>query len=282
MPATSDEATDRAAPAPGAFRFGRNWQRYVSGYLDPDRERIAAESLEELVGDIHGKTFLDIGSGSGLFSLCAHRAGASRVVSLDVDPDAVAATRMLHARAGSPEEWVVLHRSILDPATVAELDPADIVYSWGVLHHTGDMHTAIRNVAALTAPGGRLAIAIYNRVTARWPDSEMWLRIKRLYNQSPRALQATMEAIYATYWFLGRLRNRQNPLRAAREYRKSRGMALWTDVVDWLGGYPYEFATVDEIVAFCERDCALRRVTIRSVTPSDYGNNEFVFERLPG
>jgi SAM-dependent methyltransferase len=270
---------DRAAPAPGAFRFGRNWQRYVSGYLDSDRERIAAESLEQLLGDVRGKTFLDIGCGSGLFSLCAHRAGASRVVSVDVDPDAVAATRTLHTRAGSPVEWVVLHRSVLDPAAVAELDPADIVYSWGVLHHTGDMYAAIRNTAALTKPGGRLAIAIYNRVTAHWLNSERWCRIKRFHNRASRPVQLAMQATFAAYWALGWLRAGQNPLRITREYRRSRGMALWTDLVDWLGGYPYEFATPEEIVEFCERECGLRSVSVSCRPASETGNNEFLFER---
>src|SRR5205807_6328403 len=110
-------------------------------------------------------------------------------------------------------------------------------YSWGVLHHTGDMYTAMRNAASLVEPGGLFAIAIYNRVTEGRLISERWLRIKRAYNHAPRFVQVAMEAAYALYWSLGTLRSRESPLRAAREYRRSRGMALWTDLVDWLGGY---------------------------------------------
>jgi 2-polyprenyl-6-hydroxyphenyl methylase/3-demethylubiquinone-9 3-methyltransferase len=274
-------AIKRGAPSPAtdAFRFGRNWQRYVNTHLDPDRERIAAESLDDLLGDVAGKSFIDIGCGSGLFSLCAHRAGARHVISVDVDRDSVAATRQLHAAAGSPYSWQVLHGSILDPALVKELGGADIVYSWGVLHHTGDMHAAIRNAAQLVGPGGDLAIAIYNRVTDRWLSSERWWRIKRVYNHTPRAGQVAMELIYALYWVAGRLRNRQNPIRVARSYRRSRGMALWTDLVDWLGGYPYEFATADEIIAFCEEQCGLRRTKVVPVQGNGTGNSQFVFER---
>lgn len=266
-------------PPADAFRFGRNWQRYVGIYLDPERERIAAESLRDLVGDLRGKTFLDIGCGSGLFSLCAHRAGASQVVSIDVDPDAVAATRELWSRAGCPETWNVLHRSILDPQAVAELAPAQVVYSWGVLHHTGDMYTAIRNAASLVAPGGQFAIAIYNRVTDGRLCSERWLRIKRAYNHASRPAQLAMEGAYAAYWSLVTLRSWQSPLRAAREYRRSRGMALWTDLVDWLGGYPYEFATPEEITGFCERQCGLRMLRVLPVPARGTGNNQFVFQR---
>lgn len=272
-------ASATVAPPRGAFRFGRNWQRYVSAYLDPDRERIAAESLSELVGDLRGKTFLDIGCGSGLFSMCAHRAGAAEVVSLDVDPDAVAATRALHARAGAPDGWRVLHRSILAGELRHELEPADVVYSWGVLHHTGEMYTAIRNAAALVKPGGLFAIAIYNRVTDGWLTSARWWQIKRAYNHSSDSIQYLMELTYTVYWALGCLSSGENPWRVAREYRQSRGMALRTDIVDWLGGYPYEFATSEEITDFCEMSCGLRSVKALPVGARDTGNNQFIFER---
>jgi SAM-dependent methyltransferase len=267
------------APPADAFRFGRNWQRYIADYLDPDRERIAAESLRELVGDLTGKTFLDIGCGSGLFSRCAYRAGAAHIVSLDVDPDAVAATEQLRSHARKPDNWRVIHASILDPDLVRPLDCADIVYSWGVLHHTGDMYAAIRNAAALVKPGGLFAIAIYNHVTGRWLDSRRWWTIKRSYNRAPRFVQVLMEWTYAAYWCASCVRGRRSPLRVAREYRHSRGMALSTDLVDWLGGYPYEFATAEEILDFCERACGLNCVKLMSVTPADTGNNQFVFER---
>lgn len=267
------------APPADAFRFGQNWQRYVSGYLDSDRERIAAESLHDLVGDLRGKSFLDIGCGSGLFSLCAHRAGAREIVSIDVDPDAVAATSALHARAGAPDNWRVLHRSILDSTLLSGIEPAEVVYSWGVLHHTGDMYAAIRNASGFVKPDGAFAIAIYNRVTGRFLDSRRWWRIKRAYNHAPRAAQIVMEMVYASYWLLGRLKARQNPIREAREYRRSRGMALWTDLVDWLGGYPYEYATAEEIVEFCETSCGLRLQKLIPVPGGGSGNNQFVFER---
>jgi 2-polyprenyl-6-hydroxyphenyl methylase/3-demethylubiquinone-9 3-methyltransferase len=275
---TNDHAT-AVAPPPDAFGFGRNWRRYVATYLDPDRERVAAQSLEDLVGDLDDKSFLDIGCGSGLFSMCAHRAGAAEVVSVDVDPDAVTAARELRARAGAPADWRVLHHSILAPNILDELEPADVVYSWGVLHHTGDMYTAIRNAAALVKPGGRFAIAIYNRVTGRWLDSQRWWQIKRAYNRAPRVVQKAMEFTYALYLTLGSLKRGVNPLHLADEYRKSRGMAMWTDLVDWLGGYPYEFATADEIIEFCEGSCGLRCIKTTRLTARDTGNNEFVFER---
>jgi SAM-dependent methyltransferase len=265
---------------PDAFAFGRNWQRYVDRYLDPERIAIASQSLLDLIGeDLHGKTFVDLGAGSGLFSLCAHRARAARIVSVDVDPDSVALCRTLKERSGDPENWDVVEGSILDPELRALVPEGDVVYSWGVLHHTGDMYNAIARAAEFVKPGGVFCIAIYNRATDRVLTSERWLRIKRSYNHVPRVGQRAMEAAFLMYWTARQLYARQNPLRIAREYKRSRGMAVMTDLVDWLGGYPYEFATADEIVAFCTKSCGLEEVKVVALTPRDTANNQFVFRR---
>jgi SAM-dependent methyltransferase len=271
----------RLAAPDDAFGFGRNWQTYVAEHLTEEHERIAQESLADLVGvSLEGRSFLDIGCGSGLFSSSAHKLGATPIVSIDVDPDSVASTRNLRERAGSPQSWNVLAGSILDAEFIAELEPAEIVYSWGVLHHTGDMWTAIDNAATLVAPGGRFVIAIYNDVrSARFFNSRRWQRIKRLYNHSPRPVQVAMELGYRGYHAANQLRKGQSPLAFSREYRATRGMALKTDLIDWLGGYPYEFATPDQIVAYCESCTGLRTLEVRSLSERDTGNNEFVFER---
>jgi 2-polyprenyl-3-methyl-5-hydroxy-6-metoxy-1,4-benzoquinol methylase len=264
-----------------AFAFGRNWQRYVDRYLDPERIAIASRSLMDLIGeDLRGKTFVDIGAGSGLFSLCAHHAGAARVVSVDVDPDSVASCRTLMERSGNPDSWQVLEGSILDPGLQALVPKGDVVYSWGVLHHTGDMWTAMRLAAELVKPGGLFCIAIYNRATDRFMNSERWRRIKRSYNRAPRAVQRLMEAAFLSYWTARQLYARRNPLRIAREYKRSRGMAVMTDLVDWLGGYPYEFASAEEVVAYCTECCALEVVKVEALSPRDTANNQFVFRRI--
>jgi len=262
---------------PDAYEFGRNWQRYIEHHLDEERVAIAQASLLELVGDVSGKVFLDVGAGSGLFSLCALRAGAARVVSLDVDPDSVAACHRLRQTAGDAANWEILEGSILDPALVESLPRGDVVYSWGVLHHTGDMYTAIRNVSRLVGPQGSLCIAIYNRVTGRFIDSDRWLRIKRAYNRAPAPGRRLLEAAYIGYWGARHVLSGTNPFRLAAERKRSRGMAFTTDVADWLGGLPYEYATADEIVSFCQTECGLEAVHVNRVPPASIGNNEFVF-----
>jgi 2-polyprenyl-6-hydroxyphenyl methylase/3-demethylubiquinone-9 3-methyltransferase len=173
----------------------------------------------------------------------------------------------------------VVEGSVLDDELVGGLEPADVVYSWGVLHHTGDMYRAILNASRLVKPGGRLAIAIYNRIDKPVFNSDRWVRIKRFYNRAPRPVQYVLEVGYRLAWVLRQLAHGRNPLRVAREYKHSRGMAVKTDLTDWLGGYPYEFATPDEIVAFCEGQCGLRAIKVVPVEASSMGNHEFVFAR---
>jgi 2-polyprenyl-3-methyl-5-hydroxy-6-metoxy-1,4-benzoquinol methylase len=276
------ETTDkpRVAAPDDAFGFGRNWQDYVAEHLTPERERIARDSVRDLVGeDLTGRSFLDVGSGSGLFSLAAHELGAAPIVSVDVDPDSVASTRALRERAGAPDSWTVRPGSILDDQLVAELEPADVVYSWGVLHHTGDMWTAIANTMRLVKPGGRVVIAIYNDAHAkRFVGPRQWVTIKRQYNRAPAPLKRVMEALYVVWDGLTVLRRHENPIKRIRNYRRDRGMEYYTDVKDWLGGYPYDYANAGEIVAFGEKH-GLGAVDVRAVPDTDLALNEIVFER---
>lgn len=260
------------------FSFGENWHRFVSCHLDPERERIATASLTAFLDrrNLNGLSFLDVGCGSGLFSLGAYRLGAKRIVSVDVDPWSVAATSRLREAAGSPGRWNVLRGSILDETFTGALEPADVVYAWGSLHHTGRMWDAIRNTAGLVAPGGHLFLAIYNTVEGRG-SSEYWLKVKRLYNRCPTPAKRLMEVAYVLRHHVAPhfLRFR-NPVFSIRTYN-SRGMSLSTDVRDWLGGYPYEFARADEVFRFCRNELGLTLVNLRSV--NNVGLNEFLFCR---
>lgn len=268
-----------------AFAFGKNWQRFVAGALDEERIAEAEKSLKEFFGlpTLQGKTFIDIGCGSGLFSLAAHRLGAEKIVSIDVDPDSVRCTQKLRESAGNPSMWEVLESSILDRGSVERLGTFDIVYSWGVLHHTGAMWKAIESAMSLVKPGGLLYIAIYNKTDrmgfhpdGRFGSSAFWATEKSVYVHLPRIFQWLVDAVAMGSMILLYLLTLQNPLRKIREHRKLRGMSWAVDITDWLGGYPYEYATVEEISQFVEpRGFRLRRLK----SPGGLLNNEFLFQK---
>jgi SAM-dependent methyltransferase len=237
------------------FSFGRNWQSFISSSFTPQRLVRAAGSLQEMLGREHlvGQSFLDIGCGSGLFSLAALMLGAERVISFDYDPFSVQASKELRERAGASEDrWTIAQGSVLDPAFMGALPEADVVYSWGVLHHTGSMWQAIDYAAARVCPGGVLAIAIYNRTERPLGGSRAWWQIKRLYNQLPAVGRYAIEVSYASVVLAQLALRGQSPIEYVRGYsaHSMRGMEFWHDVRDWVGGFPYESATMQELEAY--------------------------------
>ena len=259
----------------GGFSFGRNWDRFVRESFNEERVEISRRHLLDFLGvpDLSGKTFLDIGCGSGIHSLAAFRSGASRVVSFDVDPFSVRATEWVREKSGSPQAWVVLEGSILDRDFVSSLEPSDIVYSWGVLHHTGNLWEAVRNAAGRAPPGGLFYIALYEKTS----ESPYWIDVKQRYNRASAMGKRFMELGYVYRTFLrtkspGKLLGN---LRQIFGYRASRGMAFWTDMRDWLGGWPYEPATPGEVTDFCERALGLKTVKVKT----GEANVEYLFAR---
>jgi 2-polyprenyl-3-methyl-5-hydroxy-6-metoxy-1,4-benzoquinol methylase len=262
------------------FEFGENWRRFLAT-LDDERIRDAQASLKAMlqVSDLEGKTFLDAGSGSGLFSLAARRLGA-RVTSFDYDPKSVACTRELRRRYfENDDSWRVEEGSVLDTRYLARLGQYDIVYSWGVLHHTGDMWSALNNVASMVKPGGKLFVAIYND---QGGASRRWTSLKRFYNRAPAAVRPAIVAAVAGWWetraIFVRAAQGRNPL-AFREWRqrKDRGMSAWHDFVDWVGGYPFEVASPDKLFEFVkQRGFSLDKLV---TCGSGHGCNEYVFTR---
>jgi 2-polyprenyl-6-hydroxyphenyl methylase/3-demethylubiquinone-9 3-methyltransferase len=198
---------------------------------------------------IQGRTFLDIGCGSGLFSLAALRLGCQRLLAVDLDPNSVQTTRKtLERYAPAGANWDCRRISVfdLDPAKVGTFD---IVYSWGVLHHTGAMYKAIEKASAMVKPEGMLTLALYGKT----PFCGLWRIEKRIYSRSPKWVQRAIEKVYSAV-VAARLALKGESLKKRREtYFQQRGMDMYHDTRDWLGGYPYESISPQEAMTFMHK-----------------------------
>lgn len=273
---TADSGTF-ASETEKRFSFGKNWARFLS-VLDEDRIAEAERSLKEMLGceRLDGKTFLDIGSGSGLFSLAARRLGA-RVHSFDYDPHSVGCTQELRRRYFPEDEaWTVEQGSVLDESYVRALGTFDIVYSWGVLHHTGNLEGALQNAELPVRPGGLFFIALYN--DQGW-KSTVWTIIKRCYVANIVGRVAVLVTLFPLFFFVNvawGVMQGGDPTLRFREYRKRRGMSVVHDWVDWFGGYPFEVVRAEDVTRRFEG----RGFVVKKCIPTkSLGNHEFVFER---
>jgi SAM-dependent methyltransferase len=252
------------------FDFGSNWQAFSDRLIDRHRLDVAVRSLQSLLekDTLNGLSFLDVGCGSGLFSIAAYQLRASTVTGIDVNPNCIAVSDLNRDRLvpGAPISFV--QASVLNPETLDAFGVFDVVYAWGSLHHTGAMWEAIRNVGARVNIGGSLVVAIYNKHFT----SPFWKAIKWLYNQQPSLVQRIMVLLFGGIIYVAKfLVTWRNPL------DKERGMDFWVDVIDWVGGFPYEYATPDAVEKFVRNQGFLLRRYVAAQVPT--GCNEFVFIR---
>jgi 2-polyprenyl-6-hydroxyphenyl methylase/3-demethylubiquinone-9 3-methyltransferase len=266
------------------FDFGQNWARFLQG-LDEDRIREAERSLKEMlhVNDLGGKRLLDVGSGSGLFSLAARRLGAD-VVSFDCDPLCVLCTKELMNRFfAEGSHWRIEQGSVLDESFLKSLGQFDVVYAWGVLHHTGAMWKALENIIPLVSANGKIFLSIYND---QGFISRYWRKVKKAYNTSCKPVKwlivLSVGAVLESRNILVRLMQGENPLpfKYWHEKKRSRGMSAWYDLVDWVGGFPFEVAKPEEIFDFYREKGFL--MTKLKTCRGGLGCNEFVFVREAG
>ena len=264
------------------FAFGKNWLDY-SLKIDERKISQAVKDLQKISGReaFDGLSFLDIGCGSGLHSLAAIRMGASKVFGVDIDLDSVEASRQTIARFAPKSDAEFKAVSIFDmPSEI--YGNFDVVYSWGVLHHTGDMYRALKCASSLVAPGGLLLIALYRKTLL----CGLWRHIKSWYTSATPKAQKRARYIFISLHRLIKIIQGKSLERYIKTYDSNRGMDYFNDVHDWMGGFPYESITPKECYKFFTNlgfaleyeDAA--SVGLRSLGLLGSGCDEFSFRKI--
>lgn len=266
------------APEEMRFAFGRNWSKFVRKNFSQQRCDIAKKRILDFIDrrTLECFDFLDIGCGSGLHSLAAWQSGARGVHSFDYDRESVAATKILWQRAGSPSNWTVERGDVLDADYISSLGRWSLVYSWGVLHHTGSMWQAVENAQSTVAHNGLLYMALYSSDASSQASPQFWLDTKRRYNQSSFLQKERMVWWYVWNFMLDKkMRNTPQLIKRVFQHKLQRGMDLFTDIRDWLGGWPMEYAGDQETVDFLEQRLGFSLLNIAT----GQACSEFLFHR---
>ena len=270
------------------FSFGSNWNEFIDNSItNKSFDRKLKYCINHLSNtfskSIDKKIFIDIGCGSGLFSLAAIKLNASKVLSFDFDLNSVNTTNKLLSLKGVDKEKAnslqhdIRNEIILSNYLNAEQSKKiqKFIYCAGVVHHTGNVYLSMDNVSKLANnKNDEIFISIYNKIpvlTFLW-----WLEKKIYINVGIWRRLALFIWLFAwsSYWIL----KLQNPIKNIQRYGDNdRGMSFLTDAKDWLGGYPYEPLYKEDVIAFFKkRNFEL----INFNRGGNWGLNDYLFKKV--
>ncbi len=254
------------------YKFGENWLRFLQN-VDKKNFANAKNSLKFILSKKNNKSFVDVGCGSGLFSLSATYY-YKRILSLDIDDNSLLATKTLKKTFKiNSKKWRIKKGSVLNKKFLKKIGKFDMVYCWGVAHHTGDMWKALENLKILTKKNSRLFIAIYNDQGIK---SKIWWMIKIIYNFLPNFLRKFYLKVFELLYYINYTIKNFGKLDYKKLRKQRRGMNFWENLDDWIGGYPYEYSSVEKLNNFfIERGFKLLKVK----KSHGSGCNEILFER---
>lgn len=158
-----------------------SYARWRASTLGAITERVEARVVFDLVGPLRGRRVLDVGTGDGTYAVEAARRGAD-VIGLDIDPAMLAAAR---SRSESAGVAIALREGRAERLPFED-GAFDVVLAVTVLCLVPDARAAVREMARVLVPGGRLVLGELARYSVwaaerrvrGWLGSDTWRRAR--------------------------------------------------------------------------------------------------------
>ena len=250
------------------FSFGKNWLHFIQNNIN---DSVIESSRIDIIKwfDVKDKSIIDIGCGSGLSSLIFNNEKAKYIYSFDYDINSVDSTLLLKNKQKIiNNDWVIKQGNILDTDYIKSLGKFDIVYSWGVLHHTGDLWKAIKNAIYLS--NDLIMLSLYSNIANYDND----FTAKQNYNKFN---ELEKKKNIADYVMTVKQSSKKNEEILNWNTPSKRGMNKYNDIIDWVGGFPYEVCSTKQINQFMEENGF---ILIQKYDPVQQACHEWLFKKI--
>lgn len=210
------------------------WTEYIPEYDASEKHWLLFFTPDE----VKGKSVLDSGCGTGIFSIIFAKNGAGQVTGIDISPGSLGTAEGLKQKFGLSnarfEQQDMLHLPYPDACF-------DIVWAWGTVHHTTDPLGAIDGLIRVLKPGGSILLAIYKKTKVTWIHEAIRKTLVRTPRRSWNALAKIM-AFFGTpiVWTF------------KRREKARQGETLSELILDWYFVPIRHYYKPDEIRTFLE------------------------------
>ena len=158
--------------------------------------------------DIEGKSVLDAGCGTGIFSIIFARNGAASVLGIDISEGSLETAKALKTKFDL-ENASFQKQDMLDLPFADE--SFDIVWAWGTVHHTTDPFKAMSELIRVLRAEGSILLAVYTRTRVTFLHEIIRKALVRTPRKTWKALSKILALVLSpvVYFFKKREKSRK-------------------------------------------------------------------------
>jgi ubiquinone/menaquinone biosynthesis C-methylase UbiE len=164
--------------------YGKLWDKYETDEYIKEAYRIIESRFKNNEFDLSvlkGKTILDMGCGSGRYTIALTKTGAEKVYGIDLGKESIRKAALIAEKSG-------IRNIEFDVGSVLDLpyedNLFDFIYSNGVLHHTENLEQGINELYRTLKPGGESFLYLYADGGIFWYSRKKMPRVMKKIPQS--------------------------------------------------------------------------------------------------